>query len=394
MRDVALEDGALTYAGALDFDRSPAGLVPRRLPAWTRPQIPDFLMDAVVQIPSGVRLKFTTTASTIEMDVLLTLLHQLPHDIRPAVFDLVVDGELAQQRATAEGNAFVLGAGGPGDITYRDGEPATIVFDDLGSEQKVVELWLPQAAVVALRALRIDDAAELGPSTDTGAPRWIHYGSSISHCIEADSPTGTWPAVAARKGGVELLSFGFGGQCMLDQFVARTIRDQPADMISLKVGINIVNGDTLRDRTFGPALHGFIDTIREGHPATPMVLISPIFCPSAETHPGPTIMGPQGRYITVSGLEELRLTCLTLTRIRSMISDIVSARSQLGDANLHYLNGLELFGPDDAGDMPDDLHPNAGGYARMGDRFARLALGAGGPLRSVTGVLRPEGSRH
>ena len=99
---------------------------------------------------------------------------------------------------------------------------------------------------------------------------------------------------------------------MLDQFVARTMRDLPSDLISIKVGINVVNGDTLRQRTFGPALHGFLDTIREGQPDTPILLVSPIFCPSAEDKPGPTVMGPDGRYVTVPGLEEIRLTCLTL----------------------------------------------------------------------------------
>jgi lysophospholipase L1-like esterase len=55
----------------------------------------------------------------------------------------------------------------------------------------------------------------------------------------------------------------------------------------------------------------------------------------------------------------------------------------LGDANLHYLDGLALFGPDDAGDLPDDLHPNAAGYARLGHRFAAHAFAMGGPLGSV-----------
>ena len=84
-------------------------------------------------------------------------------------------------------------------------------------------------------------------------------------------------------------------------------------------------------------------------------------------------MGPEGRYITVKGLHELRLTCLTLTRIRTMMREIAELRKGLGDENLHYLDGLSLFGADDAADLPDDLHPNADGYIRMGHRFADFA---------------------
>ena len=115
-----------------------------------------------------------------------------------------------------------------------------------------------------------------------------HYGSSISHCLEAAGPTGVWPVVAARRADVALDSFAMAGQCQLDPFVARTIRDLPVDLISLKVGINVVNGDTMRERTFVPAVHGFLDTIRDGHPTTPLLVVSPILCPAHEDHPGPT----------------------------------------------------------------------------------------------------------
>ncbi|HEX3795942.1 MAG TPA: GDSL-type esterase/lipase family protein [Acidimicrobiales bacterium] len=382
MKDIALEQGPVAFVGALDVDHTATGFVPRRLPAWTRPQIPDILMDVVVQMPSGVRLRFDTTSDRIELDVMLTLLQQLPQAVRPAVFDVVIDGRVVTQAATTAGNVFALGPGGAADITFHEGEATTVVFDGLGSAHKTVEIWLPQAVVVELRALRVDQDSLVASAPPSSSPRWVHYGSSISHCLEADSPTGTWPAVAAQEGGVDLLSLGFGGQCMLDQFVARTIRDLPADVISLKVGINVVNGDTLRQRTFGPAVHGFLDTVREGHPDTPILFVSPIFCPSAEDKPGPTVMGPNGRYVTVPGLEEIRLTCLTLTQIRQIIGSIVELRRGQGDTNLHYLDGLALFGPDDAGDLPDDLHPNAAGYARLGRRFAAKAFGAGGPLAS------------
>ena len=54
--------------------------------------------------------------------------------------------------------------------------------------------------------------------------------------------------------------------------MARTIRDEPADGISMKVGVNVINFDSLRERAFRPALHGFVDTVRDGHPETPLLV--------------------------------------------------------------------------------------------------------------------------
>jgi lysophospholipase L1-like esterase len=38
------------------------------------------------------------------------------------------------------------------------------------------------------------------------------------------------------------------------------------------------------------------------------------------------------------------------------------------------MSGLDLFNAADAPDLPDDLHPNAAGYRRMGERFYDLVL--------------------
>ena len=34
-------------------------------------------------------------------------------------------------------------------------------------------------------------------------------------------------------------------------------------------------------------MHGFLDTLRDGHPDTPLVLVSPLYCPIHEETPGP-----------------------------------------------------------------------------------------------------------
>jgi hypothetical protein len=246
-----------------------------------------------------------------------------------------------------------------------------------------LEIWLPHRAIVELRGLRVPDGASVTSPPARSAPRWIHHGSSISHCMEVDAPTQTWPARASIDAGVELQNLAFAGNCMLDPFVARTIRDLPADAISLKLGINVVNGDTMRERTFAPAVHGFLDTIREGHPTTPLLVVTPIWCPSVEAHPGPNTIGPEGRFVAVDRVDDQHETCLTLQKVRATLASVVEGRRALGDENLHLLDGLRLFGEADAADLPDDLHPNPAGYLRMADRFTAAAFGDGGAFAGV-----------
>jgi hypothetical protein len=370
----------LRFTGALDLDRTAdGGVVLRRLPHWTRAQIIDPALALLLTMPAGVRIELETDATELELDVLLTVLQLGDRPVVPAAFDLVVDGDVADVQRSTEGTRIVVDMR-TGAIDFQSGSPTTIRFVGLpGRAGTRVEVWLPHAAVVELRGLRVSDGASCTPAAPQGR-RWIHHGSSISHCMEAERPTETWPAVAARLGGLDLLDLAFAGQCMLDPQVARTIRDTPADVLSLKIGINIVNGDTMRERTFVPALHGFLDTVRDGHPDTPFLVLTPIAFPNMEDRPGPTVQDGNGSFVVIDRPTELMTGALTLARIRELVTQVVEGRQQAGDANLHLLDGRRLFPEDEADDLPDGLHPNPAGYRRMGERFHRLALADGGPL--------------
>lgn len=377
----ALIDGPVDVRGALELERGEAGWVPRRLPVWTRAQYANNGIEDMVVQPSGVRLALRTTATALELDVLAT--HGVwrgdPEPQYTAGFDLVVDRRVvaAGQTATQGDLVFFDDAGETG---RRAGAPGTVAFTGLPPGEKDVEIWLPHHTRIELIALRAD-APILAPAA-TSAPRWVHHGSSISHCHAAERPTETWPVVAARLAGAEVVNLGFGGEAQLDPFTARSIRALSADLISLKLGINLVNHDTFRGRGFIPAVHGFLDTIREGHPDTPLLVVSPILCPAVEDRPGPTVADPERTdlwFISTTDPAELNLDRLSLGLIRDLLEQIVAQRSA-GDPNLFYLDGRELFGADDLADLPDNLHPNAAGYRRMGERFARLAFGPQGPF--------------
>lgn len=105
--------------------------------------------------------------------------------------------------------------------------------------------------------IEIRTDAEVLPSEVAAAATRVHHGSSISHSSLAPNPGDTWPAIAAAGLGFAHTNLGFSGNAMLDPFVARTIRDTPADFISIKIGINLINFDVMTTRAFTPALHGF-----------------------------------------------------------------------------------------------------------------------------------------
>ncbi|MEU5516703.1 SGNH/GDSL hydrolase family protein [Streptomyces griseoaurantiacus] len=371
--------------GALELERTARGVLPHRLPARARAQFSDGQLAMAESQPSGVRLVLRTRATAIELDTLPTKREYVGAPPRPdGVYDLLVDGRLFGQASVTGGDTLVVDMTA-GTFETRPGAPGTVRFTDLPEGPKDVELWLPHDETTELLALRTDAPVE--PAADRGRRVWLHHGSSISHGSNAASPSTTWPALAASLGGVELVNLGLGGSALLDPFTARAMRDTPADLISVKIGINLVNADLMRLRAFTPAVHGFLDTLREGHPRTPLLVVSPILCPIHEDTPGPSvpdfsdIAAGRLRFRAAGDPAERAAGKLTLNVIREGLARIVAQRAA-EDPYLHHLDGRELYGEADAAELPlpDALHPDAASHRRIGERFAASVFTEGGPF--------------
>jgi hypothetical protein len=336
--------------------------------------------------PSGVRLALRTRATAIELETVPTKRCYVGAPPRPdGVYELLVDGRPAGRGTVTGGDTLVIDMTA-GTFETRRGPAGTVRFTGLPATQKNLEIWLPHDEQTELVALRTD--APVRPVARTGRKVWLHHGSSISHGSNAEHPTGTWPALAAALGGVELINLGLGGGALLDPFTARVMRDTPADLISVKIGINLVNADLMRLRAFTPAVHGFLDTLREGHPDTPLLVVSPLLCPIHEDTPGPAapevVEEGRLRFRATGDPAESTSGRLTLRVIREELARIVRQRAA-GDPHLHHLDGRELYGEADYAELPlpDGLHPDAAAHRRIGRRFAETAFAAEGPLAVV-----------
>lgn len=381
---ISLDVLAEATVGAAELEHTHSGFSPRRLPLWTRAQHADPGIDWVSGHTAGVRLRLHTAARELTLNA--TFIRDVDADATSAPFPMVVvveaDGVVVGQQHVAD-SAFVV-AHRDGTVTTVDEPPSAFALHLGGNGiERIVDVWLPHNAQTVLYASDAD--APVHAASQLEGPRWLHYGSSISHGREVESPLGPWTQQASRTLGIELLNFGFAGNAILDPFVAHSIGAADADVITLKVGINVVNADGMRVRTFVPALHGFLDIVRAHHPLTPIAVITAVSCPSHEHVPGPTREVAPGRYAGTPRPMPPGDGSLTLERTRGLVTAVVTGRAQT-DPLLWLVDGRELFGPSDVHHLFDDLHPDQEGHDLIASRFATLATTTDHPLGSAFGA--------
>lgn len=216
-----------------------------------------------------------------------------------------------------------------GTVPVQPGEHEVMV--DLCGVSGPVHLYPP----AHLRPVLLGNAAQTAP---VGTRIWLAYGDSITGAWSCPTPGGDWVSRSGRGLGVEAVNLGFAGAARGELAVATDIAETPADLISVAFGTNCWSlvphsAAALRDVT-----RDFLAEIRQGHPKTPIVVISPIVRPAAETSPN------------VHGA--------TLADLRSAIE--TAAQDRTGDKLLMLVPGKTLI-PEDL--LCDGIHPAAEGHA-------------------------------
>jgi lysophospholipase L1-like esterase len=309
------------FAPHADAPYPRANLDDRRLPAD---------IAAAARVPAGVSLAVSGPASVIEVSY--TAAAPAGGMRGPSYGTAFAAYPAGADRPSAEAPAR-LGAGtvrlslGPGPTT----------------------VYLPEGMAPTVTGIAGLDGA-IAPSPPQR--RWLAYGDSITEGWGASAPGRTWLATAARRLDLEAVNFGYAGSGRGELVVAEAMAAAAADVITVAFGTNCWGMIAFSEELLEATVRAFVASVRAGHPRTPIVAVSPIVRPDAETTPN-------------------RLGA-TLARLRAAYERAVLGLGA-ADAGITLVPGREIVAADQ---LADGIHPDDAGHAALADAVATAVSAA------------------
>ncbi|GAA1883220.1 hypothetical protein GCM10009837_00910 [Streptomyces durmitorensis] len=336
------EDGRVVRADPADRDRLPAD-------TWER-----------AGVPAGVRLEFTARGvSAVEVEYTASepspadSYREVPH-VFTALCDFTAlhdfralhDAWPAGAAGGAERATSPNATDGPGSalrapvVAEAPASPgAHLARLDLPRTDGTFTVHLPEALRPVIHGVRPVGGGTIEPAARR--PRWLVHGDSITEGWSVSRPHLAWPALAGRALGVETVNLGYAGAARGEMASAEQLASLDADLITVAFGTNCWSRTPHSAGLLYETVRAFLDLVRRGHPDVPLLVVSPVVRPDAETVPN--ALGA------------------TLRDLRTAVE-----RAAL-DAGTDLLPGGELL---DAGHLVDGVHPGDEGHALLAKAVA------------------------
>jgi lysophospholipase L1-like esterase len=269
-------------------------------------------------VPAGVRLEVEADCAAVEV--------------------AYRTGRAAGHRA-GSGSTFALWS----DDRLVDEEPAvlgagTARLRCAGAERATI--YLPEGMDPRVTGVgAVDGTVRPAPR----GPLWACYGDSIAEGWVASSPAGAWPAIVARRTGLDLVNMGYAGAARGELPSAEHVASLPASLVTIAYGTNCWSRIPFTTGMLREGLDAFLRVVRGASPDVPIVVISPVVRPEAE----------RTRNALGATLGDLR-------RAMEEVAGAWAAR----EARIGLVRGRRLIGPDQ---LADPVHPNDDGHRAMAD---------------------------
>ena len=283
--------------------------------------------------PSGGRIRFRTDSARLAIRVEYPGPPNMAnmHAYGQTGVDLYLDGVY---RSTAIA-----------DKDSKPGKPVEKVYFDLSQRPRAmreVTLYLPLYKGAQILGIGFDAEAKIEPPTSFALPKpVVYYGTSITQGGCASRPGMSYQAQVGRWLNLDFVNLGFSGAGKGEPEVAHAVAEIDAAAFVLDFSQNNRTLDSVKE-VYDP----FLAVLREKHPATPIVAITPIMQAAEQ--------------ITETEIEGMRVH----------IRQVVSARIGKGDRNLYLIEGTDLIGPGRLDAYVDGNHPNDLGFYWMAEGIA------------------------
>ncbi|MET0928544.1 MAG: SGNH/GDSL hydrolase family protein [Aeromicrobium sp.] len=202
----------------------------------------------------------------------------------------------------------------------------------------VIAVYLPEATSTLVTWVQAG-GGELRPAPS--GPRWVAYGDSITQGWSVSDAGRAWPSVVARELGLDLVNLGFAGSARGELPAAIQVSESGADLVTLSWGTNCWSSIPTDVNQIAETMRLFLTVVRQGLPEVPVVVLSPIVRPGAETEPN--------RFGS------------TLEHLRDALEATVAAMA-LTDDHLFLVPGRELVQQQD---LVDGVHPGDTGQLAL-----------------------------
>ena len=315
MRWTAFPDGSLESSGLPWLDENLPDLY--RLPRQAASSLPDGVRQQM-RFPAGASLRLRSDTSELRLRVRCTPEHPA------AELDIYVDGRFwGTTPVTAEGEA--------------------VCFTGAPREPKEVAVYLPLRHELQVTEYGTDaDAKCEKPESPIRDLPLVLYGSSVAQGIGSARPAMSYASVLGRSMNADLVNLGFGGAGKAEPDVVDLVAQIHACCYLLDLGKSY-------GRQSAAAYTAMMTTLRQTHPDTPIVCITPIFS-SREFYSEP--------YVDLS------------RHTRTVVREATAERLARGDSLVFLVEGEALLSPEDSDGLTrDGVHPNDLGHWLIAERL-------------------------
>lgn len=291
-----------------------------RLPETALRKLPVDTVRAA-RVPAGVHLALIGSASAVRLDVRV--------------------GERTSVPAPTAAEAFVVRTP---DVVTRVHLP-----DDFGTVEiplppsdpdQPVRIYLPEFVEITIDAITAV-GGDIAPALR--GPRWVVYGDSISQGWSVAEAGSAWPSLVADSLGLDLVNLAFAGAARGEILAADAVAGSGAAAVAIAWGTNAWSSLPTDAAQIAETMRLFLTAVRQGLPDAPIVVVSPIVRPDAET--------TRNRFGA------------TLSDLRGALETAVHRfATSTGDVRTTLVPGLDLV---PAAELVDGIHPGDAGHRSL-----------------------------